>query len=107
MDFPQDEAAAVNYALDLAGPHRITLDIPPTALTAERDNFQGWPAWHVTGWWYPENAFGNSGHSAPLDWIVFRCPGSDQLWTILITTNTVQYLDDLQSIRETFACFPQ
>lgn len=107
LDFPQDEAAAVDYVLNLAGPHRITLEIPTTALTAERDNFQGWPTWHVTGWWYPENALGNPGRSAPLDWIIFRCPGSDRLWTILITTNTVQHLDDLQSIRETFACFPE
>jgi len=107
MDFPQDEAAAVNYVLNLAGPHRITLDIPATALAAERDNFQGEAAWHVTGWWKPSNALGNPGRDAPLDWIIFHCPGSDWLWTILITTNTVQYLDDLQSIRKTFECFPE
>ena len=106
MDFPQDEAAAVNYAMNLAGPHRITLDIPAAAMTAKLDDFQGWPAWYVTGMWHRKNAFGDPARSAPLDWIVFSCPGSDWLWTILITTNTEQHLDDLQSIRETFACFP-
>ena len=107
QDFPEDAAAAVDYVLDLAGPHRITLDIPAATLTAERVNFQGWPAWQVTGWWHPNNTLGDPGRSAPLVWMIFRCPGSDQLWTILITTNMVQYLDDLQSIRETFACFPE
>jgi hypothetical protein len=107
LDFPQDEAAAVDYVLNLAGPHRITLDLPPTALRAERDNFQGWPAWHVTGLWYRENAFGNPARSAPLDWMISRCPGSNQLWTVLITTNSLQHMDDLQSIRETFDCIAE
>jgi len=107
LDLPEDEAAAVNYVLELAGPHRITLEIPAAALTAERDSFQGWPAWHVTGSWNRENVFGNPARNAPLDWMIFRCPGSDRLWTILITTNSIHHLDDLQSIRETFTCFPE
>jgi hypothetical protein len=106
QDLPQDEAAAIDYALDLAGPHRITLDTPTSAVTAERDNFQGWPAWHVTSWWPTQNALGNPSRRAPLDWMIFRCPGSDWLWTVLITTNSGQHMADLQSIRETFACSP-
>jgi hypothetical protein len=106
-DFPADETAAVDYALNLAGPHRITLDIPTTAVATERTDFQGWPAWHVTSRWDRENAFGKPARSAPLDWMIFRCPGSDWLWTIHITTNSEEHLDDLQSIRETFACSPQ
>jgi hypothetical protein len=42
--FPNDEAAAVNYVLDLAGPHQITLDIPTSSLEAEKTKFQGWLA---------------------------------------------------------------
>jgi len=106
MDLPQDQAAAVDYALNLAGPHGITLDIPTSAVMAERTHFQGWPGWHVTSRWERENAFGNPARSASLDWMIFRCPGSDWLWTILITTNTEEHLDDLRSIRESFACFP-
>jgi hypothetical protein len=107
QEFPQDEAAAIDYALSLAGPHRITLDIPASAVAAEQDELQGWPAWRVTGWWPTENALGNPQNRAPLDWLVFRCPGSDWLWTILVTTNSPQHVDDLLSIRETFACLPK
>ena len=104
MDFPKDEISAVNYVLNLAGPHRITLDISTTDLVAEQDNFRGWPTWHVTGWWNPSNALRNPGQAAPLDWVIFHCPGSEWLWTILITTNEMEHLDDLKSIRETFEC---
>jgi len=105
IGFPQDEVDAANYVLDLVGPHRITLDIPTSSLVAEREKFQGWPAWHVTGSWTPNNALGNPGDGAPLDWLIFYCPDSDWLWTVLITTNAVQYMDDLQLIRESFECY--
>jgi len=106
LDFPKDEISAVNHVLDLAGPHRITLDISTTDLVAEQDKFRGWPAWHVTGQGNPNNVLGNSGNAYPLDWVIFRCPGSEWLWTILITTNAMEYQDDLKSIRETFECSP-
>jgi hypothetical protein len=104
QDFPQGKAAAVDYILDLAGPHRITLDISAANLTAERYHFQGWPAWNVRGLWHREDAYGNLARTAPLDWVIFRCPGSDWLWTILITTNSDQHMDDLNLIRDSFTC---
>ena len=104
VEFPKDEKSAVNYVLNLAGPHRITLDISATDLLVEQDTFQGWNSWHVTGKWNPSNAIGNPGKDAPLDWKIFNCPGSERLWTILITTNEMKYMDDLVLIRETFEC---
>jgi hypothetical protein len=104
MDFPEDEISAKNHVLNLAGPHRITLDASTEDLIAEQDTFRGWPAWKVTGWWNPNIMLGDLVHEAPLDWVIFQCPGSEWLWTILITTNEIELLDDLQSIRDTFEC---
>ena len=106
LDFPKDEISAVTHVLDLAGPHRITLDLSTTDVVAEKDNFREWPAWYVTGQGNPDNVLGNSGAAYPLDWVIFRCPGSEWLWTILITTNAMEYQDDLKSIRESFECSP-
>jgi hypothetical protein len=106
-ELPQDENDAVNYVLNLAGPHGKTLELSPNDLMAEPANFRGWNAWHVTGWWEQRNALGHTEEPAPLDWMIFRCPGSDWLWTILLTTNEMVYLDDLRSIRETFECTDQ
>jgi hypothetical protein len=104
MEIPGDGISAKNYVLNLAGPHRITLDISTDDLVAERYNFRGWPAWKVTGWWNPNNSVGNPAQEAPLEWVVFHCPGSEWLWTILITTNEMELQDDLQAIRGTFEC---
>jgi len=106
IDLPKDEISAVTHVLDLAGPHRISLDISTTDLVAEKDNFREWPAWYVTGQGNPDNVLGNSGAAYHLDWVIFHCPGSEWLWTILITTNAKEYQDDLKSIRETFDCSP-
>jgi len=103
-DYPLDELAAANYVLDLAGPHRVTLDLSPADLVAEKNSFLGSPAWHVTGWWKRDNAFGDPRPDSPLDWLIFQCPGSEKLWTVLITTNDIKYLDDLKLIRESFTC---
>jgi hypothetical protein len=104
VEYPKDENEVVDYVLNLAGPHRITLDLSETELKAEEDKFQGWPAWHVTGIWERIDALGNPRSDAVLDWMIFKCPGSDWLWAVLITTNQIEYLDDLNRIRETFEC---
>lgn len=104
MDFPPDPSSAANYALDLAGPHRISLDLSAADLIAEPDTFLGSQSWHVTGWWNPANSLGNPRPDSPLDWMIFHCPGSKTVWTILLTTNEVKYLDDLKQIRKSFEC---
>ena len=103
-EFPVDEKSAANYVLNLAGPHRISLDISSKDLSVTKEIFQGWNSWHVTGTWDRNNAVGNPGADASLDWRIFTCPGSEWLWTILITTNEIKYMDDLVLIRETFEC---
>ena len=104
MDFPEDTLSAANYVLNLAGPHRIALDISASDLNAEKDTFLGSQSWHVTGWWNPDNALGNPRPDAPLDWMIFHCPGSKTVWTILITSNEIKNLHELQLIRESFEC---
>jgi hypothetical protein len=103
-NFPPDQASAAKYILGLAGPHRISLDISESDLVVDENSFLGSPAWHVTGYWERENVIGNPQPDAPLDWMVFNCPGSEEVWTILITTNDIKYLDDLKTIRESFKC---
>jgi hypothetical protein len=37
--------------------------------------------------------------------MVFSCPGSDWLWTVVIATNDEEYyMDGLRTLRETFEC---
>jgi hypothetical protein len=103
-DFPENTASATDYVLQLAGPHRISLDISPADLEVKKDTFLGAPAWHVSGYWKQDNALGDPRPDAPLDWMIFQCPGSETVWTILITTNDIKYLDDLQLIRDSFSC---
>jgi hypothetical protein len=103
-DFPPDQSSAAKYVLNLAGPHRVSLDITEPDLLVQEETFLGSQAWHVTGYWKQDNAIGNPQPDAPLDWIIFNCPGSEKVWTILITTNDIEYLDDLKSIRKSFGC---
>jgi hypothetical protein len=106
-EFPEDHKAAIDHILSLAGPHRITIDISAADLEAEQDSLQNWPAWRISGLWYRNDALGNPLHAVPLDWMSFKCPGSDWLWTILITSNEINYLNELELIRETFSCSPK
>lgn len=104
LAFPGDAAAAADYVLNLAGPHRISLDLSPADLAVEPGSLLGSQSWQVIGWWNPGNALGNPRPPAPLDWRIFQCPGSATVWTILVTTNEIEYLDDLRSIRDSFEC---
>jgi len=104
-DMPADEAAAIAYVQSLAGPHGKTIDIPRTNLIAEQLAFRGWPAWRVTGHWESTPSNGNPPPGGLVEWMVFSCPGSDWLWTVVIATNDAVYMDDLRTLRETFECF--
>jgi hypothetical protein len=102
--FPDDQNTAKDYVISLAGPHGITLDLSPAELYASQDSFLDWPAWHVTGVWNRYDALGNPIQDAPLDWMIFNCPGSDWLWTILFTSNDGKFRDDPELIRQTYSC---
>lgn len=101
--WPADEAAAAAYVAGLYGPHHQKLNYTPTILTVESTTFRGWPAWFLTGRWGRGEAYGLRPEDL-IEWTVFRCPGSDWLWTILVDTSDSDYLDDLRAVRDTFEC---
>jgi hypothetical protein len=103
-DLPSDEAAAVAYVQSLDGPHGKTMDIRTANLATERATFRGWPAWRVNGHWESTLSNGNPPPGGLVEWMVFLCPGSNWLWTVVIATNDVMYMDDLRTLRETFEC---
>jgi len=103
-DWPADKATAIAHAQRLSPPMYHDPDQPNIKLAAEQTTFQGRPAWRVTGWWrFTWESAGALG-DGPIEWIIFRCPGSDWLWTIAISTNETAYLDYLRTLQGTFEC---
>jgi len=103
-DFPSDAFAAVTYVQNLAGPHGMTVEI--TDLVAEQTTFQDRPAWYVKGQWKePEVGVARPGTShCPAEWLIFECPESDWLWTLLITANKGVNMEKLRTLRGMFKC---
>ena len=102
-DFPTDEAAAIAHVQRLAGSHHQDPDTPTTNLAAEPTTFQGRSAWHVTGQW-KEAYVAKSAPSCRAEWLVFRCPGSDWLWTLVISADKAEYMNYLRTVQKTFEC---
>jgi len=103
-DSPTDEAAALAYVGSLIGPHNIKLDIPPEDLAARALSFHGGPAWQVTGRWKSMPINDNPHPGGLVEWLVFPCPGSDWLWSVVIASNQLSYMDELRALRESFEC---
>jgi hypothetical protein len=103
-DFPRDEAAAIAQARSLVGPHMMTLDIPDHDLAVNKITFQNKPAWRVTGRWKSTPTNDNRPPGGIVEWLTFRCPDSDWLWTVVIATNQERHIDDLRAMRQTFEC---
>jgi hypothetical protein len=101
--FPADEAAAIARVQNLADLYRQDPGTPRMDLTAEQATFQDRPAWRVTGQWKALNATGPTVRH-PAEWMIFRCPGSDYLWTLAISADNAMYMNDLRAVRETFEC---
>jgi len=110
-DLPVDEAAAIAHVQSLAGLYRQDPDASYTNLAAEPATFQSRPAstghcvWRVTGQWEGIRA-PRPQPGGPVEWMIFRCPGSDWLWTLVISTNDAAYMDDLRALRAKFECPP-
>jgi len=103
-DFPADEAAAIAFTQRLSPPMYHDPDVPNTNLIAERITFRGRSAWRVTGQWrFTWESAGALGDGL-IEWTVLQRPGSDWLWTIVVSTNESAYLDCLRRIQETFEC---
>jgi hypothetical protein len=102
-DFPTDEAAAIAHVQSLAGPNHRDQDTPITDLAAEPTAFQGRPAWHVTGRW-KEAYVAKSTSGCAAEWLIFGCPGSDWLWTLVISADNAPHMNYLRTVRRTFEC---
>lgn len=106
-EYPIDGASALAYAQNLSGaglPHRDP-DTPVTKLTAKPVSFQDHPAWQVHGWG-SEHYISKAAAEYPVEWLMFTCPGSDWLWTLVISTDREPYMSRLRSVQETFECPP-
>jgi hypothetical protein len=102
-DFPTDKDAATAHVQSLASLYRQDPGTPVMGLAAEPATFQSRPAWRVTGQWKALNASRPTARY-PVEWVVFRCPDSDWLWTLVISTDNATYMNDLRAVRETFEC---
>jgi hypothetical protein len=58
----------------------------------------------VTGQWKRFYEIDSVRLGGPIEWMIFRCPDSEWLWTIVTATNETAFLDDLWALRETFEC---
>lgn len=101
--FPSDETAAITHVRSLAPLERQAPDIPSEILAVETSAFQGRPAWRVTGQWRHRNRAA-SASPCPIEWLIFACPGSGWLWSLAVSADDAQYMDDLRVLRETFEC---
>jgi hypothetical protein len=101
--FPADEAAAEAYVLAHHASFQYDHDHPEENLRVEQGVFQGQPAWYVSGKW--RSIVSNTPQAGgPAEWMIFRCPDSYWLWTLVISTNKKHYMSGLRALRETFEC---
>lgn len=102
-DLPADEAAVMTHVQNLAGPNHQEPDTPITDMVVKSTTFQGRGAWHVAGQWR-EAYVAQSGSLRPAEWLIFRCPGSEWLWTLVISADKAEYMTYLRTLQETFEC---
>ena len=107
VDFPIDRAAAILFAESLAisGLHHQDPDNPLVKLSARTAVFQGRSAWHVIGQG-SEYFMSEAAAKYPIEWLIFQCPGSDWLWSLVIATDNIGYLSHLRGVQKTFECPP-
>ena len=104
-DFPSDAGEAITYVENQShsGLHHQHLEVPLMDLAAQETTFQGRAVWGVTG---QGSKFNTSAGLYPIEWLIFECPASDWLWSLVIAADKVEYLDHLRSMRMTFVCPP-
>jgi hypothetical protein len=107
VEFPVDEATAIDYAQSLVntGLHHQDPDTPITNLTAKMVSFQSRSAWQVLGRGN-EYYVSKAASDYPVEWLILQCPGSDWLWSLVISTDDEVYVNHLRAVRETFECPP-
>jgi len=100
-DFPADAASACAYVRDLPLSADAAHILDPK-LAAEQTTFQEKSAWLVTG--RTLSGHGYTALGGDIEWVVFQCPDSDWLWTLVIHTSNPSYVEHLRQTRETFQC---
>lgn len=104
-EFPTDAVSTAAYAQTLVGsglPHQDP-DAPIMELKAELVSFQDRPAWQVSGS-TREYYVSKAATEYPVEWLMFNCPGSDWLWTLVISTDQASYMSRLRTLLATFEC---
>jgi hypothetical protein len=103
--FPVDAKAASAFAQTLAGSglHHHEPDTPLVELTASSTTFQGRPAWQVSGQGQ-EYYVAAAAAAYPVECLVFGCPGSGWLWSLVLATDREPWMDHLRALLETFEC---
>jgi hypothetical protein len=103
--YPVNEQNAISVAQESAeaGLHHQEPEAPLTAMSAQASGFQGRPAWLVSGEG-SEFYVSEAASAYPIEWLIFECPGSDWLWSLVIAADEVEYMDHLRTVRSSFAC---
>lgn len=103
--YPVDEEHAISVAAESseAGLHHQEPEAPLMAMSAQASEFQGRPAWLITGEG-TEYYVSGAGAAYPIEWLIFGCPGSDWLWSLVIAADESEYQDHLRAVRSTFEC---
>ncbi|MCP4543248.1 MAG: hypothetical protein GY832_39545 [Chloroflexi bacterium] len=102
-DYPTDEIDAIVHVQNLARMNHQDQETTVTNLAAQLTTFQDQPAWHVTGQ-FKETYTAESAPGCPAEWLIFRCPDSDWLWTLVLSADRAAYMDYLRTVRGTFEC---
>ena len=107
VEYPTDGEKAIAYAQSLAGAglHHQDPDTPLTMLTARPVTFQGRSAWQVHGRG-SEYYVSKAAAEYPVEWLMFHCPGSDWLWSLVLSTDHEAYMNHLRAVQKTFVCPP-
>jgi hypothetical protein len=105
LDFPTNGETAFGYAQSLseAGLHHQDPETPLSVLTAVTATFQGRQAWHIIGQG-TEYYVSKAAAKYPIEWLHFQCPGTNWLWTIVLSTDHEAYLNHLRTVASTFEC---
>ena len=107
VEYPLDETGAIAFAHSLAeaGLHHQDPDTPLMDLTAKTVSFQDRPAWLVLGQG-TEFYVAKSAAAYPIEWLIFHCPGSDWLWSLVISADHEVHMNHLRSVQRGFECPP-
>jgi len=76
-----------------------------TMLLAQKGEFQSRPAWQVSGQGQ-EYYVSEAGAAYPIEMMIFECPGSERLWSLVLAADRESYVGHLRAVQETFECPP-